>query len=150
MLITITSEQRGRTEHPDYFDHILPENAIFPSNHKEQLHIGSIALQLMFAGWGPMADVFYGTIVLLLENPETHAVLTTEIRDTFASYDEIVPSTTLSSMPFLHAVIEETLRMLPNNNTGLPRISPGETVDGEYIPKGVRQLRTRTSLTLHH
>jgi hypothetical protein len=27
--------------------------------------------------------------------------------------------------------------MLPSNNTGLPRISPGAVVDGQYIPKGV-------------
>jgi cytochrome P450 len=99
----------------------------------------------MFAGWGPMADLFYGAIVLMLENPETQATLTKEIRENFSSYDEIVPGKTLSSLPYLHAVIEETLRLLPSNNTGLPRISPGAKVDGQYIPKGVSRHRVQSS-----
>jgi cytochrome P450 len=99
----------------------------------------------MFAGWGPMADLFYGAIVLMLENPETQATLTKEIRENFSSYDEIVPGKTLSSLPYLHAVIEETLRLLPSNNTGLPRISPGAKVDGQYIPKGVSKHRVQSS-----
>lgn len=91
----------------------------------------------MFAGWGPMGDLFYGTLVLLLTNPETHRLLIKEIRESFSNYDDIVQGPTLMSLPYLHACIEETLRMLPSNNTGLPRISPGAMVDGQYIPKGV-------------
>jgi cytochrome P450 len=91
----------------------------------------------MFAGWGPMADLFYGALVLLLTNPGTLQLLTQETRETFPSYGDIVPSKTLLSLPYLHAVIEETLRLLPSNNTGLPRISPGAVVDGTYIPRGV-------------
>jgi cytochrome P450 len=91
----------------------------------------------MFAGWGPMADLFYGVLVLLLENPESHQVLVKEVRETFSSYEEIIPGKTLTSLSYLRACIEETLRMLPSNNTGLPRISPGAMVDGQYIPKGV-------------
>jgi len=108
-----------------------------PTNKGELLHIGSVALQLMFAGWGPMADLFYGVLVLLLENPETHGILTSEIRESFASYEDIVPGKPLMSLPYLHACIEEALRLLPSNNTGLPRISPGTVVDGQYIPERV-------------
>lgn len=91
----------------------------------------------MFAGWGPMGDLFYGTLVLLLENPETHQLLTKEVRDTFSGYEDIIQVPKLTSLPYLHACIEETLRMLPSNNTGLPRTSPGTMVDGQHIPKGV-------------
>lgn len=84
-----------------------------------------------------MADLFYGVLVLLLENPETHQLLTKEIRESFSSYEEIIPGKPLTSLSYLHACIEEALRMLPSNNTGLPRISPGAMVDGQYIPKGV-------------
>ena len=103
----------------------------------EQLHIGSVSLQVMLAGWGPMADLFYGVLVLLLKNPKTHRLLTKEIRESFLTYEEITPGNMLTSLSYLHACIEETLRMLPSNNTGLPRISPGAMVDGRYIPKGV-------------
>lgn len=84
-----------------------------------------------------MADLFYGVLVLLLENPQTYQILTNEIREAFSSYEDIVPDKSLKSLAYLQACIEETLRMLPSNNTGLPRISPGAIVDGQYIPKGV-------------
>ncbi len=137
MLINVLIAQSGRTEHPDYFDYILPVDSPLPTDKGELLHIGSVALQVMFAGWGPMADLFYGVLVLLLENLETYQALTKEIREAFTSYDQITSSKKLMSLPYLHACIEETLRVLPSNLTGLPRISPGAIVNGKYIPKGV-------------
>jgi cytochrome P450 len=137
VLTIILIDQRGRTEHSDYFDYILPVDEPVPTSENELLHIGSVALQVMFAGWGPMADLFYGILVLLLENPEAHQTLSKEIRDTFSSYHDITSGKTLMSLPYLHACIEETLRLLPSNDTGLPRISPGAVIDGQYVSKGV-------------
>ncbi|KAI1085484.1 cytochrome P450 [Whalleya microplaca] len=127
--------QSGSTEHEDYFDHILPAGHPVPADRRELLHIGSVALQITFAGFGPMGELFYGTLVLLLAESSCHRILVEEIRGQFEDYDAITPAA-LGSLPYLHACIEETLRMLPSNNTGLPRISPGATVDGHYIPKG--------------
>ncbi|KAK8094823.1 cytochrome P450 [Apiospora hydei] len=118
-------DRRGHTEHPDYFDFILPVGAPVPTDKGEFYHTGSVALQVMFAGWGPMGDLFYGALLLLLENPETHQIFIREIRDAFSNYEDIKPGSEMTSLPYLHACIEETLRMLPSNNTGLPRISPG-------------------------
>lgn len=128
--------QKGETEHPDFFDYILPADNPAPKDNDEMLHVGSLALQVMFAGWGPMADLFYGVVVLLLEEPECYEILTAEVREHFSTYDDIT-SAALISLPYLHACLEESLRLLPSNNTGLPRISPGAQVDGDYIPKGV-------------
>lgn len=129
-------EERGRTKHADFFDYILPAKEEVPTSEMELLHIGSVALQVMFAGWSPMADLFYGVFALLLDDPDSYAHLVHEIRTQFTRYDDIT-SGQLSSLPFLQACIEETLRLLPNNLTGLPRISPGAVVDGRYIAKGV-------------
>ncbi|KAK7995297.1 cytochrome P450 [Apiospora arundinis] len=142
-------ERRGHTKHPDYFDFILPVDAPVPTDKKELLHIGSVALQVMFGGWGPMGDLYYGSLVLLLENPEAHHVLTKEIRDTFSDYEDIIPGPALKSLSYLHACIEETLRMLPTNNTGLPRISPGAMVNGQYIPKGTHVQSCIWALARH-
>lgn len=67
-------------------------------------------------------------------------VLFKKIRKCFSEYEDIVPGLKLASLSYLHACIEETLPMLPSNNTGLPRISPGAMVDRQYIPKGVSIL----------
>ncbi|KAI1108242.1 cytochrome P450 [Nemania sp. NC0429] len=128
-------EERGSTPHEDYFDHILPPDSETPTDKRELLHIGSVALQVMFAGWGPMGDLFYGMLVLLLEEPAAYEYLVEEIRGNFAEYSSITPAT-VADLPFTSACVHETLRLLPSNNTGLPRLSPGAIVDGHYIPKG--------------
>lgn len=103
MLNGVITEKGGRTEHPDYFGYILPADVPCPTSKKELLHIGSVSLQVMFAGWVPMADLFYGVLVLSLDNPETLQILTKEIRESFSSYEEIIPGKTLNSLAFLHS-----------------------------------------------
>jgi cytochrome P450 len=61
----------------------------------------------------------------------------TEIRESFQNYDDIKGLPT-EKLPYLKAVIEEQLRIFPAVPFGVPRYSPGEMVDGHYIPKGVR------------
>lgn len=130
-------ERRGNTEHVDLFDYVLPANHPVPSDQHELTHIGALAQQMMFANYGPMSDWYYGTLLFLVEEPEYFQYLSKEIRDKFKSYHDIT-SSALATLPFLHACLEESQRMLSSNNTGLPRISPGAIIDGLYIPKGVR------------
>lgn len=73
---------------------------------------------------------------LLLRNPETYKKLVGEIRSAFTSYEEI-DAITSDRLPYLKSCIEETIRIYPVVPFGLPRLSPGETVDGVFIPKGV-------------
>ena len=129
-------ERRGHTEHVDLFDYVLPANRPIPSDQSELIHTGALAQQMMFANYGPMSDWYYGTLVFLLDEPEYLHYLSKEIRDKFESYHDITPSA-LASLPYLHACLEESLRLLPSNNTGLPRISPGSIIDGHFVPKGV-------------
>jgi cytochrome P450 len=124
----------------DYFDFILPDDEPIPESKQELTHIGSLALQVMFPNLGPMADWFYGTILFLLDKPEYYRILVAEIRDKFNNAEEITPIA-LACLPYLHACMEESLRLLPSNNTGLPRLSPGNFVDGIYTPKGYVTLR---------
>ncbi|KAL9044703.1 MAG: hypothetical protein Q9214_002179 [Letrouitia sp. 1 TL-2023] len=132
-------ERRGNTEHVDLFDYILPVDDPVPSGRGELIHIGALAQQMMFANYGPMSDWYYGTLLFLVEEPEYLYYLSKEIRDKFKSYYDIKPSV-LASLPFLNACLEESLRLLPSNNTGLPRISPGTIIDRQYVPKGVSSL----------
>lgn len=139
-------ERRGNTKHVDLFDYVLPADHPVPSDERELVHVGALAQQMMFANYGPMSDWYYGTLVFLLEEPECFQYLSKEIRDKFESYHDIKPSA-LTPLPFLHACLEESLRLLSSNNTGLPRLSPGAVIDGHYIPKGVSPPLSFTCLT---
>lgn len=92
------------------------------------------------AGSETTATVLSGLSYCLLHYPETYKKLVGEIRSAFNTYEEI---TGISSdrLPYLKACVEETLRVYPVVPFGLPRLSPGETVDGVYVPEGVCFLR---------
>jgi cytochrome P450 len=64
------------------------------------------------------------------------AELQKEIRSTFTNQEEIEISL-LQMLPYLTAVIEEGLRIFPPTAFGLPRLSPGAMVDGNFVPNGV-------------
>ena len=132
-------ERRGTMEHVDLFEYVLPTDCPLPSERHELIHIGALAQQMMFVNYGPMSDWYYGTFLFLLEEPEYLRYLSKEIRSKFESYRDITPNS-LASLPFLHACLEESLRLLPSNSTGLPRLSPGAKIDGHYVPKGVSSL----------
>lgn len=64
------------------------------------------------------------------------ARLQDEVRNGFARYEDITGDA-VAHLPYLNAVLEETMRLMPPSPIGPPRVSPGETVDGIYVPKGV-------------
>ena len=68
-------------------------------------------------------------------NQRAYDKLAQEIRENFDSSDQITGCST-DSLQYLKAVIEEGLRLHPPFAIGLPRISPGEKVDGHFVSKG--------------
>lgn len=65
--------------------------------------------------------------------------LINEIRSAFAQDSDIM-FRNITTLPYLAAVIEESLRMYPPFVTSLARIVPpgGAMVDGRFVPEGVR------------
>lgn len=75
---------------------------------------------------------------LLMWYPETLKQLMAEIRGSFESEADItIPST--MNLPYLAAVINETLRIHHPTPVNLPRVVPpeGQMIDGHWIPGGV-------------
>lgn len=78
-------------------------------------------------------------VVWFLSQPENAHCLTQlqdEVRGTFATYNDMTGDA-VARLTYLNAVLEETMRIMPPTPVGPPRVSPGETVDGVYVPKGV-------------
>jgi len=72
----------------------------------------------------------------LLRSGTAHEKLKEEIRGRFKGSEEL-NIISVSKLPYLHAVIEEGMRIVPTASVGFSRISPGTTVDGCYVPTGV-------------
>lgn len=65
--------------------------------------------------------------------------LVSEIRFAFHTAEDITFRSP-AALPYLAAVIEESLRMYPPFVTSLARIVPadGAAIDGQFVPEGVR------------
>ncbi|KAI1769330.1 cytochrome P450 [Hypoxylon sp. FL1150] len=129
---------QGATEHADYFDQLAPAAGDADDDPGEILHLSKISTQLMFAGYLPPSDWYYGAFFHLLHAPEVLGTLTREIRTAFASYEEITPGAAQRQLPYLEACMKEALRLFPTSAliNGMPVYSPGAVVDGNYMPRG--------------
>ena len=89
-----------------------------------------------------------GATYYLLRNPATLHHLTNEIRTSFKD-SSLINGDTTQSLPYLNAVIEESLRIFPPVPDGLQRTtpSPGAYVSSHYIPGGTTVSVSGWSLT---
>ncbi|KAI4869205.1 cytochrome P450 [Hypoxylon rubiginosum] len=127
---------QGATEHADYFDQLAPAVGHAGDNSDEILHLSKISTQLMFAGYLPPSDWYYGTFFHLLHARQALEALTREVRAAFTSYEEITPGAA-QQLPYLNACMKEALRLFPTSASinGMPVYSPGAVVGGDYIPR---------------
>ncbi|KAG6357468.1 hypothetical protein INS49_013345 [Diaporthe citri] len=127
--------RQGAVEHLDFIEQLIPEDRE-PPKGKELRHLEQVAGQLLIAGYEPPSLWFYFTIYHLVQNRGALDILTREIRDAFETYDGITAGAA-ANLPYLTCCLKESLRFTPPLLTGMPVISPGATVDGTYVPRGV-------------
>ncbi|KAI9932648.1 hypothetical protein MW887_008897 [Aspergillus wentii] len=102
---------------------------------------------IMLAGFHTTANTLCAVIYFVLTHPEAHSKLVAELQAHFSSVDDMTIEVA-QKLPYLNAVITESLRLYPPVPLGGPRVSPGAYVDGTYVPAGVEIC---TSLfALHH
>ncbi len=82
-------DKRGKTEHLDYFEQLLPADAPLVHDKARLEHLELVSAQLLVAGWGSVSNQLYSSLFFALQNPEAHSAAVDEIRNTFATYDEI-------------------------------------------------------------
>ncbi|OTB06073.1 hypothetical protein M426DRAFT_72423 [Hypoxylon sp. CI-4A] len=95
----------------------------------------SLAQAMVIAGADTVTTAMTTALYFLVTRPECLARLQEEVRA--LEYDKL-DGTGVGRFRYLGAVIEESMRCFPPISFGLPRVSPGEMVDGHFIPAGVR------------
>lgn len=95
---------------------------------------------LIVAGSETSATLLSGCIYYLCTTPQVMSRLVHEIRSSFAKETDM-SFKSIAMLPYLAAVIEESLRMYPPFVTSLARIVPygGALIDGQFVPGGVCQ-----------
>ncbi|KAF8446892.1 putative cytochrome P450 [Terfezia claveryi] len=122
----------SQTNRKDFWHYILnrPES--------KDASVNELCMQaqtLVMAGSETTSTTISSITFYLLKTPRVYNILKDEIRSTFKSYADITEQNTVR-MRYLNAVIEEGLRLYPAAPGGMPRVSPGATVAGQYIPRG--------------
>jgi hypothetical protein len=102
-------EHRGGVEHLDHFEQLLPANAAPPTGQQRKL-VEAVSVQLLIAGYLPVASQFLCTIMFGLQEKGIHGLLVEEIRGGFERYEDITAEG-LASLKFLNASIMETMRL---------------------------------------
>jgi len=131
--------RRESLSHPDLIQHLFPKtDEELPSED----WLLSQANVLVLAGFDPLTNLSSSLFYYLCRYPETQNRLKEEIRSAFTSRADITPAA-IQNMKYLNAVLYEDLRIHTNAAFGIPRVSPGAVVDGNYVPKGVGLLPNR-------
>lgn len=124
-------------DRPDIWNLVLKKKEQEGGLSLDEMHAN--AALFMAAGTETTATELSGTLYYLMKNPDKMALLVEEIRTEFPN-DEDISMEKLPQIKYLHACLEEGLRIYPPVPVGLPRVSPkeGATVLGEFIPPNVR------------
>lgn len=123
----------GSDTRKDFMTYILRNNKDgVGMTHEEMLRN---AEALIVAGSETTATALSGLTWLLGQNPKAYRLLAEEIRGAWSTEEDITMKST-ASLPYLHACLEEALRMYPPAAEVPPRISPGAVVNDQFIPKG--------------
>jgi cytochrome P450 len=135
----VTRRMNNPTDRKNFLTKILSEKEV------QGTTIGALqshSSTLVIAGSETTTTVLSAISYHIMKNAATQKRLVNEIRSSFESYESIRGSS-CEQLPYLKAVINEGLRIFPPIPMGLPRVSPGATVDGMYIPAGV-EVATHT------
>lgn len=125
-------------DRPDFMRYILD------NNHKGGMtrdEIDATVTILVLAGSGQTTTMMMASATYFaLKTPGVMARLQKEIRNATRGDPANVTAATVSSLPFLHAVLQETMRLHPALPVGNPREvnRPGISICGVAVPQGCR------------
>ena len=138
----IKKRVQTKTNRPDFMQYLL--NNADDKNGMSRDEIDATATFLILAGSETSATTCTSTTWFLVKHPQMLKKLQDEIRGTFKSLEDITVSTA-AKLPYLHAVIEESLRLHPVGPISVPRVvdRPGTIISGHLVAEGVKRLLRR-------
>ncbi|MCJ1420842.1 hypothetical protein MMC32_007201 [Xylographa parallela] len=122
------------TDRRDFMHYILKQT---DDKGMSAAEIQGNAASLIVAGGETSSGILTGALYLLLAHPTHLARLVREIRDACPTPDALTVAT-LSKLPFLQAVLDESFRVYPPALQGQPRQIPpgGGEIAGYSVPAG--------------
>ncbi|KAF1360395.1 cytochrome P450 monooxygenase-like protein, partial [Lizonia empirigonia] len=120
------------------FDHILatcPPRGRDADNNDYLVFLQGQAAAFVSGGTETSSTLLSSLIYNLLTHPLQLVRLQDEVRKAFSKGEEVSIEST-KQLKYLQAVIDESLRFFPPVGFGLPRVCPGATIGGVYVPKG--------------
>lgn len=114
----------GQAKHPDLVNHD---------------HILGIIMSTIGAGADTTAGTLTNTLFLLCKHPRVMEKLREELQENLDLSNKAPPRwLEVNKLPYLEAVLKESMRVMPIAAWGLDRIVPsgGTTICGQYIPAG--------------
>lgn len=128
-------------DHKDFFHYLFQERDPVTGElgYSKEEYFEETQL-LVTAGADTTAIVLAGVMFYLLRHPDAYARLTEEVLAAFDGAEEgIAPGKRLQSCKYLHAVLNEGLRMTPPVAAELAReiLPGGAVIDDKFFPAGV-------------
>ena len=130
----------------DFFDYMLRPN----SSGQQAMAVPEMLMTsttLVIAGSETTATALAGLVFLLSRNRTAYRLLAEEIRTRFSSAEDI-DFVSSAHLPYLHACLEETLRVYPPAAQTPPRKSPGDFINDRWVPEGVGDANLISSCSL--
>ncbi|KAJ5317205.1 hypothetical protein PENANT_c059G08193 [Penicillium antarcticum] len=124
------------TTRPDFTSYILKHSADGKGVSPEEMDANAAVFVL--AGSETTAALLSGCTYYLLRNRDKYERLLREIRGAFNSLP-MIKLTSLVELPYLNAVLTETMRVYPPIPSMLPRIVPegGAIINDKFVPENV-------------
>ncbi|KAF2688321.1 cytochrome P450 ClCP1 [Lentithecium fluviatile CBS 122367] len=102
-----------RSKHPDLISHIVDYNTkCSPGDQLTDAEIEQNVLAIIVGGSETLTTAFSGAFHYLLADPSKLARVTEEVRSSFTSESEI-NANAAAKLPYLNAVMDDTLRLCP-------------------------------------
>ncbi|KAK4494178.1 hypothetical protein PRZ48_014476 [Zasmidium cellare] len=131
----VAADEDGAKRHLDIVGLMLRE--MKGGDKLTEPEITSNSILIVAGGAETTSTCLSATMYHLCKTPHAMQKLKEEIRSTFTSSEDITLKA-VAELPYLKAVIDESLRIFPVASFITPRIIPkeGHVIDGEHIPGG--------------